>query len=351
MHSTPDSTSASDSLPALWSDGRSSRVHPVRLACREGQLHVDAGAQGRQAWSLAQVRISPRLARSVRSLALPDGGRIEVADAPLLDHWFPRPPSRVEALADWLERRRYAIVTAALLTVAVVVAAVQLGVPWAAQRVAERMPEGIERSSSDQVVRLLARALKPSRLPEPRQEALQTAFRQLVEGEPRAAQMRLHVVDAPVIGPNAFALPDGRIYLTDQLVELAANDDEVLAVLAHEAGHHVHRHGMRNAIENSSVFLLAGLLLGDVSGSSLAVALPATLLSRRFSRGHEREADAYAFDLLRRRGRSPADFANLMERLTRQDGDDDSADDVMPGYLSTHPSTAARIRAAREAGR
>ena len=62
--------------------------------------------------------------------------------------------------------------------------------------------------------------------------------------------------------------------MTDELVALAKSDDELLAVLAHEAGHHVHRHGLRGAMEGSAVFLLSGLMLGDATGSSLAVSRP-----------------------------------------------------------------------------
>lgn len=90
-------------------------------------------------------------------------------------------------------------------------------------------------------------------------------------------------------------------------------------------------------------------MFGDVSGSSLAVALPAVLLSNGFSRGHEREADRYAFALLRRHGQSPTAFADIMERLQQaqpEAGDDDKGP---MGYLSTHPSTPERVRAAHEA--
>ena len=189
-----------------------------------------------------------------------------------------------------------AIATAAVLTVFATVAFVQFGVPMLASIVAERMPHSVERHASQQVVAVLKRThFEPTRQSVSRQRHLKREFAKMVQGEPRAEQMRLHLVDAPAMGPNAFALPDGQIYVTDGLVELATSEDELLAVLAHEAGHHVHRHGMRQTLESSSVFLLAGMFLGDVSGSSLAVSIPAVLLSNGFSRGHEREADEYAF--------------------------------------------------------
>lgn len=298
---------------------------------------------------MARIAISPRLGSTPRILRLPDGGRIECADSPLLSEWIGAPASRIEAFADWLERRRLAIATAAVLTVVAMILFVQFGVPRLAQEIAQRMPRTVERHVSGQVIALLERThFNPSRLPPARQEALQGKFRVLVATEPRSRDMRLEIVRAPGIGPNAFALPDGRIFMTDELVRLTGSDEELLAVLAHEAGHHVHRHGMRQALESSSVFLLAGILFGDVSGSSLAVSIPAVLLSNGFSRGHEREADAYGFDLLLRRGLSPKAFAAVMRRLSQRVPA--GMEEGPIGYLSTHPPSPERIAAAERAG-
>jgi predicted Zn-dependent protease len=89
-------------------------------------------------------------------------------------------------------------------------------------------------------------------------------------------------------------------------------------------------------------------MFGDASGSSLAVSVPAVLLGNGFSRGHEQEADAYAFDLLRRRGISPAAFARIMQRLAI--AHPGGSAEGMASYLSTHPPTRARIEAAKRAG-
>lgn len=335
-------------LEGQWSDGRSSRLRTVQVSRAGDWLKADTGEDLNE-WPLGYIRISPRLGRTPRTLTLPDGGRIELADSPILDQWFPTPPSRIEAVADWLERRKYVIGGAAVITLALVMGFMQSGLPWAALKIAERLPPGIERNASNQVVKVLEQFhLKPTDLPEARQAVLQTQFKTLIQGEPRADEMQLILVDAAGIGPNAFALPDGRIYMTDELVKLATSDDELIAVLAHEAGHHVHRHGMRGAIESSSVFVLAGLVLGDATGSSLAVALPASLLSNGFSRDHEREADQYAFKLLKRHGRSPKDFATLMSRLMKAHGIEDGDGGVI-GYMSTHPPSQERIRAAEAA--
>ncbi len=299
-------------------------------------------------WSVEQVQLSARLGSTPRTLHLDGAGYIQCPDTPVLDRWLVGQSSRVEQVVDWLERRRVAIAGAAVAVVLATAGVVHFVLPAAAREGAERMPRSVEKHASEQAVRLLHRmGLEESSLPAARRAELQAGFAALVAGEPRSGEMQLQFASGEGMGPNAFALPDGRIFLTDDIVRLAESDDELLAVLAHEAGHHVHRHGMRQALESSSVFLLAGLLFGDVSGSSLAVSVPAALLSNRFSRGHEREADRFAFALLQKRGKSPHAFASMMERLSAEMPQELETDVV--GYLSTHPPTPERVRAAREA--
>lgn len=337
-------------LSGQWYDGKSSRAMGVRVLRCGNELHLTREDGYVETWPLSGISLSPRLGSTPRTMRRQGHGHVACPDSPLFEQWFPRTTSRVEDLADWLERRKAVIAAATLIVVAATVGFVHRGVPWIASRVAERMPAAVERHISDQVVALFERVyFKASRIDPDRQRRLQGEFAELVSGEPRAAQMRVRLVAAPALGPNAFALPDGRIFVTDELVALAGSDQELLAVLAHEAGHHVHRHGMRQAIEASSVFLAAGLLFGDPSGSSLAVSIPAVLLSNGFSRGHEREADRYAWDLLRRHGHSPEAFASMMGRLAK--AHPESGGDGVAGYLSTHPPSRERILAAREAAR
>jgi predicted Zn-dependent protease len=72
---------------------------------------------------------------------------------------------------------------------------------------------------------------------------------------------------------------------------------------------------------------------------------PAALAQAKYSRDFETEADDYAFTLLKVRGRSPAAFADLMDRLNR--GDDESEQSL--GFLSSHPVTRERVQRARSA--
>ena len=154
------------------------------------------------------------------------------------------------------------------------------------------------------------------------------------------------------IGPNAFALPGGAIVLTDGLVDLARNDAQVSAVLAHEIGHVRHRHGLRQALQAAGLAALITALAGDaVSITSLAVTLPTLLLQNGYSREFEDEADSYAFQRLREIGLSPKDFAEIIARLEEFRSKDAGATRSNTGernmdYLSTHPATARRIERA-----
>lgn len=298
----------------------------------------------------AELEISPRLGRMERIVTLPKLGQLQLDDSPLLDAWFPD-RDRIEGWAHRLERLRGAAITSAVVTAVAVVAFFQFGLPWMADKVAPMVPRAMEREIGAQSMELLdSMYLHRSRLSPERRRALDVAFREMVAGLPREYDYQLTFRHAPAIGPNAFALPDGRLVVTDQLVELADNDDELLAVLAHEAGHHERRHGMRQALESSAVVVVAGFLFGDLSGTaSLSVSIPVLLLENGFSRDHEREADAFAFDLLRRRGRSPADFAAIMRKMSEHHGEDAEDASGPISYLSTHPPSADRILAAEKA--
>jgi predicted Zn-dependent protease len=98
-------------------------------------------------------------------------------------------------------------------------------------------------------------------------------------------------------------------------------------------------------------------VLGDVgSVASLAATVPTIMLHTAYTRDFEREADRFAFDALKADGRSPRLLGESLQRLEKardkpqpkQDADKPSRAATF-GYLSTHPATEERIRAAEEA--
>jgi Zn-dependent protease with chaperone function len=334
-------------LHGQWVDGVNAQVRAAHLTMVSVDTIRLTSDSGTRDFAIAELQVSPRIGTAPRIIRLPGHGQIECADSPLFDQWFAE-PNRIEAMADWLERRRAAALTAAVLTVLGLVVFFKVGLPWLAERAAPHVPPKVERTMSEQVMALLERTheLRPSKLTQSRQAQLQGEFANLTAGLPRQPELRLLFRDAPGMGPNAFALPDGEIVMTDELVALAKSDDELVAVLAHEIGHHEHHHALRQTLESSGIVVVAALLFGDVSGSSLSISLPVVLLETGFSRTHESEADDFAFRLLLRKGKSPQAFADILKRLSKELAIGDSGP---IGYLSTHPPSAERIQRAEQA--
>lgn len=337
-----------NALDATWYDGRGSRARAARITEPvPGTVRLESEGMVLE-FAAAELQLSPRLGRMPRTLRLPGEGHLEIADTPALEAWLGG-RDKVEGWADWLERRRSAAIGAGVATVLGVVGFFQFGLPWMADRLAPAIPSAIERAVSEQAMDLIDRMhLQPTALPEKRRASLQAKFADLVADLPRSRDYRLEFRSAPKLGANAFVLPNGLVVVTDELVRLAETDAQLLAVLAHEAGHHEQRHGMRRALQSSAVVVVAGFLFGDLSGTgSLSVSIPVILLETGFSREFEREADAFAFTLLARKGGSAADFADIMKRLSDSHGGRDDGGPM--GYLSTHPPSAERIDAARKA--
>lgn len=338
-----------NTLPATLFDGRSSRPRPVQLSLAVGGDLQIATDDGVLRYPTSQLQLAPRLARLPRTLRLPDGGHLELADDPLLDRWFAQ-PSAIESLAHRLERHWPSAAAAGVLLVIGVVLFFWQGLPRAADSVARQIPVAVEHAIAEEVMRLVDRTmLDPSALPEADQARLREAFAALTEGLPRAADYSLEFRAGRAFGPNAFALPGGRVVVTDQLVELMEDDTLVVAVLAHEAGHHEQRHGMRAALQSSAVVVLVSFFTGDVTGfGSLAVSIPTLLVESGYSRDFEREADTFAVDLLKRKQLPSDSFAAALRKLqsAMPSGDDE---DKVSGYLATHPATAERIEAASRA--
>jgi Zn-dependent protease with chaperone function len=175
----------------------------------------------------------------------------------------------------------------------------------------------------------------PSALPSATRERLAARFATMVRELEPEDEAHVQFRQGKRTGPNAFALPSGDVIVTDELVELAEDDDELVAVLAHELGHVVHRHGLRHALQNSTLALLLLTLSADGTAiSSLAVGLPTLLVEARYSRDFEREADRYALSYLSAQGIDPAHFARMLSRIPGGSGG--------LTFLSTHPSTDER---------
>lgn len=137
--------------------------------------------------------------------------------------------------------------------------------------------------------------------------------------------------------PNAFALPGGRIYYFSGLLEQTQSADEFAAVIAHEIGHVVHRHGTEQLVSTAGTGLLISFVLGDATGLSLGAVVGAALIDTRFSRQAEIEADQFSLNMSRNVGFDASALPDLLERIGSE-----SEQDAAFALLSTHPMNAER---------
>lgn len=335
-------------LSGIWYNGASSRGRSVNLSLSTPTcLCIDTGDETVE-FDMAALSISTRLGSTPRSIQIPGQGHVQCEDSALFDSWFPG-QSRIERIVDWFERRKTAALSAAAFTVVFVLVFYFYGIPYGAMKVAPHVSPAIERTMSEQVMKVLdITHANSSKLPVEKQRELQAEFKSIIAGLPREKELHLLFRNAPSMGANAFALPNGNIVMTDDLVKLAKNNDQLVAVMAHEAGHHEHRHGIRQTLQSAGVMAIISALFGDISGTSMTATLPVVLMENGYSRNHEQEADDFAFRLLIKHGRSPQAFADMFKLIQADVAIDDSG---AINYLSTHPASKDRIARAEQAAK
>ncbi len=148
---------------------------------------------------------------------------------------------------------------------------------------------------------------------------------------------------------NAFALPGGYLYVTRGLLALANDEAEVAAVVAHEIGHVTRRHAIAREQEVRTAALIDRVLtdvLSDPSAAQMAVLANGVSLAQ-FSQNQELEADELGVRTIGRAGYDPFAAARFLETMARFSALDAlPTDGGVPSFLSSHPSTPARIDAA-----
>jgi len=139
---------------------------------------------------------------------------------------------------------------------------------------------------------------------------------------------------------NAFALPGGNIVLHTGLFAFAESPEEVVAVLAHEIGHSEKGHIMHKLVKESGFGVVFAALTGGDTGAMSEIGR--RLITTRFDRAYEVEADAFALEMMEQAGLDPRYLALFFHRLSESDGD------VMDrlDFISTHPSNNERRQAA-----
>lgn len=334
-------------MQARLYDGKTAAGQPAELRIQAGaRLELESGST-RRAWPADQVVVHDRVGGCAAIVDLPDGGRIEVADAETFFATWERVVGKRQLLHG-LESRWPIALACLLVTLGIVAWAVVDGVPAAARVAADLVPDEARRAIGREGSELLDEYLfEPTALPPERQAELQAVFSDIVAGLDADGGYQLRFRRSEALGANAVALPSGIVVMTDELVALADDDDQLAAVLAHEVGHVLNNHALRGLIQNSVAAGLIVALTGDVgSAANLAAGLPTLLLNAAYSREFEREADDTAIAYLEDRQIDPAVLGTLLVRIDERYGRDPDRTSL----LSTHPGSQERLERAREGG-
>lgn len=342
-------------LQAEYFDGRSTRGQSVRVS-RLGDLICLRGDNLDKKFPFSEISVGERLGAAPRMIALPDGAHIEAADHQAFEAWLAE-SGLSESSVDLAQRSWLVAAVAVVCLMLSVLGFYRWGLSPAARFLADRIPEALSVELSQTTLDLLDEHLdlQPSSLPEARQSELKAGFRILAPDF--AGELLLRSSDA--IGANAMALPDGTIILFDALVALADQDDQVMAVLAHEIAHVTERHSMRLMLEGTIMAAFVAWWLGDIS--PILVGAPTALLQAQHSRKAETEADVVGMQIMCRAGIDPRALAEMLSRIeahhakrgaipaAAQDEAEQGDSLELLEYLSSHPATGERVERLKRA--
>ncbi|MGI6851161.1 M48 family metallopeptidase [Mesorhizobium sp. 1B3] len=339
-------------LSGLWRPPFSGRSTTAILSVDAAGIAAAIDPTSRQRLASAdfvKVQVSDRVGSIPRKLTFPDGSVFETGDNDAVDALIRSQSSRFAGLIHRLERFRPRLVLLVALVIGLCFAVYRFAVPALVEAAIVLTPPVVPKLMSRSVIASLDQAvLAPSELPPERQERLLQKFAALAAFAPRGAAAvegnkpaayTLNFRKGGMIGPNAFALPDGTIVLTDELVALSDGDEAILGVLAHEIGHVDHEHSLRQLYRAAGASALIMLIGGDIgSGTEDLLVQGSALLALSHSREAEREADRFSVELMHKAGHDPAAIGRFFELLRDKLDDKDGG-----GFLSTHPATPERI--------
>jgi predicted Zn-dependent protease len=140
--------------------------------------------------------------------------------------------------------------------------------------------------------------------------------------------------------PNAFALPGGKVGVNTGLFQVAKNDDQLAAVMAHEVAHAIARHGAERMSQQVLMQTgLAGLgIATDATTAGLAAQAATLVVSLPYSRTQEAEADHIGLIYMAEAGYDPREAITLWQNFESFGGE------RPPEFLSTHPAPGSRIQ-------
>ncbi|MGO4387140.1 M48 family metallopeptidase [Microvirga sp. 2YAF29] len=330
-------------MDAVFYDGESARRRTVSLKVTASSLDINEGGEWIASWPTGAVRRKDAPEGMLRLTC--DGGpllaRLDVTD--------PTDQAAIRAHCLRLDggeskERTGRILFWSLAAAASIILCVAFLIPIFAEKLTPLIPPAIEKrfgtAVDNQVKALLGGKVCSEK---PGIAALETLTNRLKKANGVELDLDIAVLESKI--PNAIALPGGKIYVFQALLDKAETADELAGVLAHEIGHVANRDGLRKMIQSGGTSYLLGLLFGDVTGGGAIVFASEYLINSAHSREAETAADDFAGQAMITLGRPAHPMAQLLKRIEGDEDDEDGNESKLPAFLSTHPVTDQRLKA------
>ncbi len=221
-----------------------------------------------------------------------------------------------------------------LITLGVLVSAIYLLLGWTADRVADSI-------SAETEVRLF-RWIDLGNEPrdDPAFDRAQSIFQRMLAA-PDLRPLPYHLVLFDMEGPNAFALPGGLVAVTPDLLAELDHEIGLAFVLAHELGHHQHRHALKR-LGRTLLYRLAIAAVAGPGDMSL-VQNGVWLASQRYSREQEHDADRFGMERVHQVFGTTQGALEFFEAIHAQFGESSP----LGAMFQTHPLTSERLERLR----
>ncbi|CAD1811718.1 Peptidase M48 family protein [Candida parapsilosis] len=165
----------------------------------------------------------------------------------------------------------------------------------------------------------------------------------------------INIIQNDKLPPNAFILPNGKIFIFSSILPICENDDGLATVLSHELSHQLAQHSSEQ-LSSQPIYMFLSAVLYSLTGVSWFNDLLINgLFTMPASREMETEADHIGCELLAKSCFNPDQSIKFWERmgqeeqrLTRQMGGGGAANSVLGQWFSTHPATTKRIHDIQE---
>ena len=346
-----------------YEKGSASRVVATFSLLGDNQYIIELEDGSFYSGLISELIPSERLGNVERKITLKNGSLFTTKDNNAIDIIF-KNKQKINGVVHYLETHMKWIAVAFVITLATGFSFFKWGIPWASQKIAYALPQKTNELISTSTMKFLDEYMfEESNLSLERQEKIKKHFTLKLESLSKEDNSEIvykihfrswNMGEQQI--PNAFALPSGDIILTDKFIELSSTQDEVDSVLLHEMGHVVHRHGLEMMIEGTFMTVAVMMISGDEAGmlGDIGIGLGSALVSSKYAREHESQADMYAFKKMLKANIDPKSFSLIMNKMVEYMDDSNMTkesnttqpDTNVLDYFASHPPTKERVNLA-----